>query len=146
MKNKRKNYLIIPVSEVKNRYNLDDNLTKVFDNNYVTKRHQKIVIKLSFDDIYKPSDAYELVTHEKYFFKESLIKTILSFDKDKKLTMLSNDTFINIHPKFVSIKEVKEFYNEIILADEARDYEKSVKKILLNSKKQLFSKRKVKTM
>ena len=63
-------------------YNLDDNLTKVFDNNYITKRHQKIVIKLSFDDIYKPSDAYEycIDKHRAYVTYASLFVFPRQFD------------------------------------------------------------------
>lgn len=139
MKNKQKNYLIIPADEVKDITNLDTPLSDAFTNNHVSKKHQKIILKLAIDDI-----AYELVTHKEYFFEGSLIKTILSFDKDKKIAILSNNTRIFIHPKFVTINEVKDFYNDIILADEASDYEKSVKEVLLDSKKVPFSKRKVK--
>lgn len=41
MKNKRKEYLIIPVANIKSRDNITEDLSPIFDKNYISKRHQK---------------------------------------------------------------------------------------------------------
>ena len=141
---KHRNYLIIPISNITVKDDVTFNVGSIFRNNYVSIIHRYIILKISDVDIYNDTHAHELLTHERFHFNGSVIKTILSPDPSKEITAYSESVVINIKPKLVTAKEVREFYREIINHNEADDYRKSVRELLLNNKKKLSSNEKVK--
>ena len=144
MKKERKDYLIIPIANVKNRIDESKNLSEVFTKNYVSKRHQYMVLKLAVCDQNRACDAYELITNEPFFFERPFIKAILTPDNNRLVNIYSKTSVITINPKFVNVAKVKELFYEISEADEVYDYEDSIKEVLLKDKKSIFTKKRIK--
>lgn len=140
----KKDFLIIPITCIKNRLDPSIDISKIFTHNLITKEHQKLVLKLSISDLNKPYDLYELVSGEPFYFEESIIKIILNPIKNKQFKIISDSYIININPKFVSADVAMKLYDEITSYGEANDYEKSVKEVLLKNKQTLFTRKRVK--
>ena len=141
---KKRNYLIIPVTDLSKRDDPNLDVATFFKNNYVPTIHRYIVLKVSNIDIFKESYAIELLTHVGFQFNASIVKTILNPESNKEIIALSNNIMIKTCPKLVTISEVREFYREIISHNEAKDYRESVKELLLSNKKKTFPEGKVK--
>lgn len=139
MKNKR-NYLIIPINNLRLKADTSFNTSSIFKKNNVCLKHHYIILKISDFDLANNGYAYELLTNEPFKCDSSIIKTMLDPNPLKEITLESDLMVINIVPKLVSLNEVKKLYKEIILYDEARNYKKSVNEILLNNKENHYVK------
>ena len=135
---KHKEYLIIPLTNIKSK---DNKIDELINNSQVTKEHQKIVLKLSYGYHNHHGDIHELLTNEPFYFKASLFNIMYKGTPSDNMTIESDNLIINIHPKFVSIDEVKTFFDEIINSNEAKYYEDFISNILLNKKETLIKKK-----
>ncbi len=141
---KQRNYLMVSIDNLKLKADSTLNVSSIFKNNFVCLKHRYIVLKISNFDLVNNGYAYELLTNEAFKFDDSLIKTILNPNPLKEISAESSSAIITIIPKLVSLKEVRSFYKEIILYDEAKDYRKSINEILLNNEFKLSLEKRVK--
>ena len=136
-------YLIIPIRDVYVRDRKGDIIssdggvaTKKFDEYKIPKDFQKIILKVSIGGIYSPKDAFELTTDEMFYFKTPIIEHILG--KNKGMLMLSShniDIYTDSHHIYHADK-VKTFYQQIIDAGLALDYESAIREIFNKPKRQ----------
>ena len=134
---KHKEYLIIPIANIKAK----DNSNILYNNSNIATNHQKIVLKLSNGYKSRHGDISELITKEPFYFKDSLFNIMYKGKPCDNMLIESDNLLINIHPRFVTIDEVKAFFDEIIACKEASYYEEFVSNLLLNSKKVLTKKK-----
>ena len=137
MKKKHKEYLMIPIANIKRKDN-----ASVLTNNNVLTSHQKLILKISIGNNNHLGDAYELITQKPFYFKSSLLKYLYKGNYSDMISIESEDLIINIHPEFVNIDEVKTFLDEIIECNEARNYEELISDILLNKEKKYVREKK----
>lgn len=129
MKKIHKEYLIIPIANIESKDN-NISIDNIINSNNVIMNHQKIVLKLSLSNENHTGDAYELITNEPFYFKQSLFD-VLYKGKPIFTDIESNQFLINIHPNFVTIEEVKAFFDEIISLGEAAAYKDLISDLLL---------------
>lgn len=136
-------YLIVPVKDVfmkekkGNIITADGNkATDIFNEHNIPIEFQKIVLKISIGGIYTPKDAFELVTNEMFCFKTPVIKALLKQKQKEKLELLSYNAEIFTNISFYHADKVKEFYQKIINAGLALNYEKATYHILGKEYKQ----------
>lgn len=126
-------YLVIPVTDIWVKVKKDNivisdgkKATDIFNALDIPKEFQKIVLKISIGGMNTPKDAFELTTNEMFYFKIPIIKAILNSSKYDKLEILSHHIDIYTKISFYHADKVKEFYQGIIDAKLALNYEKAV--------------------
>lgn len=129
MKKKHREYLIIPMANIRSK----DNQAITINSN-LTSKYQKIILKLSLGDKAHSGDAYEVLSKQPFYFNGSLIQFLLKGKPYDTIDLESDNLLVDIHPKFVSIDEVKIFLNDVINSDEASNYKEFISDLLLNKK------------
>jgi len=124
---KKNEYLIIDTDNVFIKlYGTDISSTEIFNNNKVSEKHKKIVLKLCINKIYPVGDAIELLTGIPFDITGNKIKK-----EDDKLIINATDTnnlsiFIENELIKYSSNDVKEFYNDLKNSDDLENYIKSL--------------------
>lgn len=142
---KKRDYLIIPVSNIALNNDQTYDANRIFNHYEVASIHRLVVLKLFDIDIFNDTKAHELLTNEIFHFEGSIIKKILSPYTPNTIKGHSDTVTVEINPKLVTIDEVKAFYQEIIDHGEANDYQKAVRELLLSNKKKLSFNEKVRS-
>ena len=142
---KKRNYLIIPVSNIALNDDSTYDTNCIFNHYEVASIHRLVVLKLINIDIFNDTKAHELLTNEIFHFDGSIIKALLSPYTPKNIKGHSEAVTIDTEPTLVTIDDVKAFYQEIISHGEAIDYQKAVRELLLNNKKKLSLNEKVRS-
>lgn len=136
-------YLIIPIEDIlvkekKGNILISDGkkAIDIFNELNIPNNFQKIVLKISIGGINTPKDAFELITNELFYFKTPVIKAILNSSKYDKLEILSHHIDIYTKISLYHAEKVKSFYQSIIDANLALNYEKAVFRIFGKEYKQ----------
>ena len=96
---------------------------------------QKIILKVSIGGLNTPKDAFELTTDEMFYFKTPIIEHILG--KNKGMLMIaSHNTDVYTDSHIYHADKVKAFYQQIIDAGLALDYESAIREIFNKPKRQ----------
>ena len=134
-------YLIIPARDIYIRDNRGDVIasdggaaTKKFNEYKIPKDFQKIILKVSIGGIFSPKDAFELTTDEMFYFKTPIIEHILN-KNNGMLILSSHNTEIYTFSNICHADKVKAFYQQIIDAGLALEYESAIREIFNKPKK-----------
>lgn len=151
MNTKKNYYLIISTKNILIKEKMGDMMVAdgqkandIFNQYKIPEEFQKIILKVSVGNFFEPKNALELTTGEMLFFKTSFIKTIINKSENMELMMVSHNTEIYTKVNFYHVDMVKKFYQEIIDAEKATDYQLAVADILDKSPKYIKTKKIIK--
>ena len=128
-------YLIIPIDDVHMKETKGNcvitnwnTARNKFTEYRIPEEFQRIILKVSIGGLTPPKDAFELLTNEMFYFKTPIIEHILN-KKDDTLIISSHSAEIYTNSHIYHAEAVKKFYQAIIDAGLAFDYEGAVREI-----------------
>lgn len=143
MNTKRNYYLFVPADDIYNKVVKEDgsvvinkNANEIFERNHVPRKYHHLIIKIPFNGVNEPKEAFELITKKLFYLKSSFIKALFSPLGNPAVEILSKDVGIVTENKIFTAYAIKTFYQEIIDNNLAGNYDNAVREILGKQKEE----------